>query len=201
MEQTVNISFKFFDQALVQRVIEFTELSGDKKTKEAIKALSQEIKAIYLEKDAAMKQHIQQQLPVLKQAHQNNIAQLEQDLAQGLAEANGQAHDPKELQNIKFGLETACKRAKTKEKNRYNEEIKNLKFQRVFLHEEYTKLIYNVTGVVTPVESLRNKAIETKAAFNLKATLTNKQFYVNLVPLCMLLLIVAAYFIGKSITG
>lgn len=109
--------------------------------------------------------------------------------------------DSKELHNVKFGLETACKRAKLKEKSNYNEAVKELKMDRVFLHEEYTKLIYNVAGVVSPIESVRNKVIETKATLNLKATLTNKQFYVNLVPLCMLMLIIAAYFIGKSITG
>ena len=201
MEQNVNVIFNFFDQALVQRVIDFTELSDDKKTKEAVKAFSEEIKAIYLKKDAELNQQIKDQLPVLKQEHQQNIAQLEQNLARDLAEANSKELDAKEHHNVKFGLETACKRAKIKENNRYNEEIKNLKFQRVFLHEEYTKLIYNVTGVVSPVESLRNKAIESKASFNLKATLTNKQFYVNLVPLFMLMLIIAAYFIGKSITG
>ena len=201
MEQNTTVSFKFFDESLVQRVIDFTELSNDQKTKEATKALSDELKGIYAKQDAALKQHIQQQLPLLKQAHQKNLSQLEQDLAHGLAEANGKNLESKELQNAKFGLETACKRAKIKEKNRYNEQIKELKLQRAFLHEEYTKLAYNVTGVVSPIDSVKNKLIENKATFNLKATLTNKDFYVNLVPLFMLILIIAAYFIGKSITG
>ena len=130
MEQTTNVSFVYFDQALVQRVIDFTEYSSDKKTKEAIKAFSAEIKGIYLTKDAELKQHINAQLPVLKQAHQQNLKQLDEDLANGLAEANGKNLDPKELHNVKFGLETVCKRAKIKEKNRYNEEIKELKLKR-----------------------------------------------------------------------
>ena len=204
METNMIVSFKFFDQALVQRVIDFTELSIDKKTKENIKAFAEEIKNTYSEKDAALKQHIKNQLPVLKQAHRDNLAQLEKDLESDLAKAGsaeGNGSDSKEFKNIKFGLETACKRAKIKEKNRYNEEIKELKLQRVFLHEEYTKLIYNVTGVVSPVESVKNKFIETKATFNLKATVTNKKFYVDMVPMLMLILIIAAYFIGKNITG
>ena len=32
MEQNTNVSLRFFDQALVQRVIDFTELSNDAKT-------------------------------------------------------------------------------------------------------------------------------------------------------------------------
>lgn len=202
MEEKMNVSLKYFDDALVQRVIDFTELSDDKKTKENIKTLSEEIKNIYVTKDTELKQYIKEQLVVLKQAHHNNILELDKNLERDLAEATAKKEsDSKEFHNVKFGLETACRRAKIKEKNRYNEEIKELKLQRVFLHEEYTRLVYNVTGVVSPVESVRNKFIETKAVFNLKATLTKKEFYVNLVPLCMLILVIAAYFIGKNITG
>ena len=201
MENNTNITFKYFDQSLVQRVIDFTELAADKKTKEKVKSFSAEIKEIYLKKDGELKQYIKEKLVALKQEHINNLSELDRGLESDLAAANDKSLDSKELHNVKFGLETACKRAKIKEKNRYNEEIKDIKLERVFLHEEYTKLIYNVTGVISPAESVRNKMIETKATFNLKATLTNKEFYVNLVPLCMLILIVIAYFVGKSITG
>ena len=204
MEQNTNVSLRFFDQALVQRVIDFTELSNDAKTKEKANALKEEIKNIYLKKDVELKQYIKEQLVVLQQQHIANVEQLDKKLVSDLAEATQKQEsnpDSKEFKNVKFGLETACKRAKIQEKNRYNDQIKELKLQRVFLHEEYTKLVYNVTGIVSPVESVRNKFIETQATFNLKATLTNKQFYINLVPLCMLILIIAAYFIGKSITG
>ena len=201
MEQNVTVRFAYFDQDLVQRVIDFTELSDDKKAKETVKAFSEEIKNIYLAKDTELKKYIQEQLVVLKQEHKKTLADLDKNLERDLAAAMANTADSKELNNVKFGLETVCKRAKIKERNTYNEQIKELKMKRVFLHEEYTKLVYNVTGVVTPIESVRNKALETKATFNLKATLTNKQFYVNLVPFCMLMLIVAAYFIGKSITG
>ena len=192
MENNNKISFKYFDQSLVQRVIDFTDLTADKKTKENVKAFSEEIKGIYLKKDDELKQHIKEQLVILKQAHLNNLKELDTNLEKDLAEVNAKGLDAKELHNVKFGLETACKRAKIKEKNRYNEEIKELKLTRVFLHEEYTKLIYNVSGVISPIESLRSKSLETSAVFNLKATLTNKEFYVNLVPLCMLILIIAA---------
>ena len=204
MEEKMNVSLKFFDDALVQRVIDFTELSDDKKTKENINALTEEIKNLYSAKDADLKQHIKEQLVVLKQEHHNNIVELDKNLERDLADANSKKdkeYDAKEYHNVKFGLETACKRAKIKENNRYNEEIKELKLQRAFLHEEYVRLVSNVTGVVSPMDSVKNKFLETQAVFNLKATLTNKEFYVNLIPLCMLILIIAAYFIGKSITG
>ncbi len=201
MENTTNISFKYFDQSLVQRVIDFTELDAEQKTKDLKQQLCSEIKEAYLEKDRELKQYIKDQLPVVKQNHIDNLKALEKNLKKDIAEASEKNLDSKELRNAKFGLETACKRAKIKEKNNYNDEIKELKLSRAFLHEEYTTLIGNVTGVVSPIESLKNKFLETKATFNLKVALTNKQFYVNLVPFFMLVLIIAAYFIGKSITG
>ena len=201
MENNTNISFKYFDQSLVQRVIDFSELADDKKTKESVKSFCDEIKGIYLEKDGELKQQIKEELATLKEQHLANLKELDKNLVRDLEEANGKSLDQKEMHNVKFGIETACKRAKIKERNRYNEEMKELKLKRMFLHEEYTKLVYNVSGVVSPIDSVRNKFIETQAVFNLKATLTNKRFYVNLVPLCMLILIIVAYFIGKSITG
>ena len=204
MENNKIISLKYFDDALVKRVVEFSELSIDNKTMESIKTFKEEIKGIYLEKDASLKESIKERLAALKEEHLNNLNTLETNLVKDLEEVK-MAHsgnlDSKEYKEAKFGLEIACKRAKIKEKNRYNEEIKETKIQRVFLHEEYTKLIYNVTGKVSPVESLRNKIIESKATFNLKASLTNKKFWINLVPLFMLIIVIAAYFIGKSITG
>ena len=165
MEQNTNVSFRFFDQALVQRVIDFTELSADAKTKENSNPLKEEIKNVYLKKDNELKQYITEQLVALKKEHLSNLEQLDKKLASDLTEATKkQETDPKEFKNVKFGLETACKRAKIQEKNRYNEAIKELKLQRVFLHEEYTKLVYNVTGVVSPIESVRNKMIETRAS-------------------------------------
>ena len=202
MENNNTVSFSFFDQALVERVVSFQESgSVDKESKEALKL---EIKNIYKEKDLNLKELIKNELVTLKEEHLNNLKELDENLVKDLEEANktyeGQTKS-KQYKEVKFGLEIACKRAKIKERNRYNEVTKELKLKRVFLHEEYTRLIYNVTGVVSPIESLRSKMIETKAVFNLKATLTNKKTWINLVPLFMLIIVIAAYAIGKSITG
>ena len=198
------IKMKFFDDTLVQRVAEFSELkfSSKEEAKEKIGAFKNEVKNIYKEKDTSLKAEIKKQLGELKQKHLNELKSLDNKLVEDLANLDKQEGlAPKDYKNSKFGLETVCRRAKIKEKTRYNEEIKEIKLQRVFLHEEYTKLIFNITGIVSPIESVRNKFIETLAVFNLKATLTNKKFYVNLVPLFMLILIISAYFIGKRVTG
>ena len=115
MERNTNVVFHFFDQTLVQRVIDFTELSDDTKTREKVSALKEEIKNIYLKKDAELKQYIKEQLVAIKQTHLANVEQLEKKLVSDLKEAT-QEHendpDSKEFKNVKFGLETACKRAK-----------------------------------------------------------------------------------------
>ena len=204
MEKNTIISFNFFEQSLAERVVSFQEAEESLKTKENKEALKQEIKQTYKKLDSDLKQSISEGLAVLKEEHLKKLNQLETDLKNGLEEADkkfAENKDSKEYKNVKFGLEIACKRAKIKEKNNYNDAIKELELKRVFLHEEYTKLIYNLTGVISPLESLRNKAIETKAEFNFKAAITDKKTWINLVPLFMLIIVIAAYFIGKSITG
>ena len=204
MENSTIVKFNFFDQSLVERVVSFQESDESLKTKENKKVLVDEIKQIYKDLDLKLNEEIKQQLVLAKENHIKNLASIEAEMTQGLEQAveeHKDSLDSKEFKNVKFGLEIACKRAKIKEKNRYNEEIKELKLKRMFLHEEYTRLVYNVTGIVSPIESVRSKFLETKAVFNLKATLTNKKTWINLVPLFMLIIIIAAYTIGKNITG
>ena len=50
-------------------------------------------------------------------------------------------------------------------------------------------------------DSIAAKIVETKATFNLKRTLTKKNTWANLVPLFMLIILIAVYFIARSITG
>ena len=197
------VSFNFFEQDIVDRVVSYQE-SDESSQKENKEALKLEIKNIYKQKDSELKELIKKELVTLKEEHLNNVKELEENLINDLAKAakdyEGQLKT-KQYKEVKFGLEIACKRAKIKERNRYNEVTKELKLKRVFLHEEYTRLVYNVTGVISPIESVRSKFIETLAVFNLKATLTNKKTWINLVPLFMLILIIAAYAIGKEVVG
>lgn len=204
MENSTIVKFNFFDQSLVERVVSFQESDESLKTKENKKVLVDEIKQIYKDLDLKLNEEIKQQLVLAKENYIKNLASIEAEMTQGLEQAveeHKDSLDSKEFKNVKFGLEIACKRAKIKEKNRYNEEIKELKLKRMFLHEEYTRLVYNVTGIVSPIESVRSKFLETKAVFNLKASLTNKKTWINLIPLFMLIIVIAAYAIGKEVVG
>ena len=204
MENNMTVKFNYFENDIVERVIAYQSQDDSLKTKESQESLKEEIKKLYQEKDEALKLSIKEGLVQLKEEHQNNLKQLDADLAKGLEEANktySETNDLKEYKNVKFGLETVCKRAKIKENNNYVDSTKELKLKRMFLHEEYTKLVYNVTGVVSPIDSVKSKFIETMAVFNLKAALTNKKTWINLVPLFMLIIIIVAYFIGKNVTG
>ena len=74
-----NIKLKFFEDSLVQRVVDFTELKFASKAeaKEKINVLKTEIKKIYKEKDDSLKQHIKKQLVELKQNHIKTFLGLE----------------------------------------------------------------------------------------------------------------------------
>ena len=129
MENKQTVSFNFFEQELVDRVIHFVNLDESLKTNENKEVLKQEIKIEYKKNDENLKELIANGLVTLKEEHKNNIKSLEEELVSKLAATNEQYADrldSKEYKDVKFGLEIACKRAKIKEKNRYNEEIAEL---------------------------------------------------------------------------
>ena len=58
MENNKIVEFSFFDQSLVNRVVDFQEADESQKTKENQLAFKNEIKQIYKEKDLALKEEI-----------------------------------------------------------------------------------------------------------------------------------------------
>ena len=76
MEKNTTVSFSFFDQALVERVINFTEDQG-LQTKENKEVLKQEIKNIYIKLDNELKQNIASQLVGLKEEHLNLVTRVD----------------------------------------------------------------------------------------------------------------------------
>lgn len=197
---------EYFDSQIVNKVLEFYKLKPEQKSKEEQTALKNEIKCLYLEEDAKLKYEIINSLADLKEEHLLTISKINQELQSNLNMIEGKydKDDKKQLQeykNIKVGHETVAKRARIKENNSYADLIKGEKYKRVTLHLEYTKLVYLITGKVSPIESLRSKSFEMRANLNIKRTLKNKHTWFNLVPWLMLIIIIASYAIGKSITG
>ena len=199
------IRCEYFDSQITEKVIDFYQLNPEQKTKEEQIALKEELKTLYKKLDDELKNEININLVNIKNEHHKTLFSIEQELENELMKLEEKyAIDNKhnqEYKNIKVGHETVAKRAKIKENNNYADLIKNEKYKRVLLHVEYTKLVFLVTGKVSPIDSIRSKSLETKANLNIKRTLKNKHTWFNLVPLFMLILIICAYSIGKNITG
>lgn len=196
-----NYGFKYFNEEIVNEVVAFYDSKSD--DKERASALKAKVKENYKKLDASLKEENKARLAQAKNDYLAKLADLDHEYETNMQEKLEQNKnaDDKELKNIRVGLATVCKRAKIKENNSYVEQTRLIKMKRVALHQEYVKLIYNITGKVSPVDALRAKALEDVAVFNLKRTLKNKKMWINLVPLLMLIVIIAAYAIGKSITG
>ena len=194
-----NFGFVYFNSLLVDEVVKYSE--SREKSKEKEKEIITKIKEEYKKLDSSLKEEIKENLGKEKAEHTKRLDSYYQEKEKSLAEQLKSNLDKKEEKNIKVGIKTVCKRACKKENSSYVEYIRNQKLKRVDLHQEYVKLIYNVSGKVSPFDSLRSKVLENMAVFNLKQSLTNKKFWVNLVPLFMLILIIVAYVIGKNITG
>lgn len=192
-----NYGFKYFDSSYVDKVLTFKE---SPKGKEEEKKLCKEIRDEYKRLDSTLKSNIKNEILKLKENHTNVIAKAKSDKVNQLANVDNTL-DKQEVKNITIGIKTVCKRAIKKENASYVENLKNIKMERVNLHLELVKLLANLTDKVSPFDSVRSKRLETYATFNFKQTITSKRFWVNLVPLFMLILIILAYVIGKNITG
>ena len=79
--------------------------------------------------------------------------------------------------------------------------IQLIKRKRSELYAEYLRVLA-IRGVKeSGADRLNERYLEAYGRFNLKASLSNKKFWIDKVPLFMLILIIAAYYIGKTITG
>ena len=192
-----NFGFKYFDSKYVDKVVAYSE-SG--KNEEEGKLLVKELRSEYKCLDNSLKETIKEELKELKNKHLKEIENAKAKKSKDLSSIDSSLSKSEE-KNIVVGIKTVCKRAIKKENRDYVEAIRTIKYKRVELHLELVKLIANVTDKVSPFDSLRSKHLETSATFNFKQTVTSKRFWVNLVPLFMLILIICAYAIGKNITG
>ncbi len=192
-----NYGFKYFNSDIVNKVVAYSESSKDK---EEGKALVRELKEEYKKLDSKLLADINNELKSLKELHQSKIKEAKETKEKELSSVDTN-QDKSELKNIVVGIKTVCKRSIKKENREYVEAIRLSKSKRVDLHLELVKLIANVTDKVSPLDSVRSKRLENWSTFNFKQTITSKRFWVNLIPLFMLILIIIAYAIGKNITG
>lgn len=197
------VSYVYFEQALID---EATSL--DQTNKEQIGSFREKLKKSYQQKDVALKAEIQKNVAAIAAKYRASCEKIAEEKAANLKEAERNyaaaeqnKQQVREFNNIKKGIETVAKRALIKEKTTYETDVKLEKLRRSDLHNEYLALLNSCSVKTGGADRLRSKYLEIYGTFSLRAALTNKKTWVNLVPLMMLILIIIAYYIGKKITG
>ena len=195
-----------FNKELLEKVSEVSSLSKEERInkKQEIKELVLSLKAEY--KNTLLPQineKISKELEELKNKTRVALKEIEETRVASLNAIKEKIDsNSKEYEDSIKGAEIVAKRARIKENNNYDVLEKDIKLQKLDLYNDYSDLLKVVTGKSRAFQDVINtNAIETKATFNLKRTLTSKSTYTGLVPLFMLIAVIAAFYISNSITG
>ena len=204
-ELKLRSSFSFSEEIL-ERVKEMSFLTKedrlDKKAevKELIQDLKEEYKHELLPK---LQNKIKEDLAELKENTKKALEEIEKTRVEAINSIKEKL-DPstKEYDDSIKGAEIVAKRARIKEHNNYDLLEKDIKLQSLDLYNDYSNLLKVATGKGRALQdAVSTMFLENKATFNLKRTLTSKSTYTGLVPFLMLVAVIAAFYISKSITG
>ena len=175
-------------------------------TKEEKKNLISDLTKQYKVYKAEIKSEIAQDLVKLKEVHDGEMKKIDDEMNAHLATIEEKFKDVDlkckenkalkvEYDNSVKGALIIAKRAKIKENNNYDHEIKTAKLKEFFLHEDYVQIKKRILNQKISFDSAISGFIERKAEFSLKSALKNKQMWVNLIPLFMLIFIAIIYVI------
>ena len=207
-------SYRFLD-TLLEECNKYVDLSKEERAskKEEISALVAKLDANYKSLNKELDEEIAKKLGKLKAEHELELENIEKERRESLenndrnfnsktAEERQSKTVLKEYEDAKKGIEIVAKRARMKENSNYEIQERDAKLLSLDLYNDYSLLVGLVRGKKSRIkDSIAAKIVETKATFNLKRTLTNKKTWANLVPLFMLIILIAVYFIARSITG
>ena len=207
-------SYRFLD-TLLEECNKYVDLSKEERAskKEEISALVAKLDENYKSLNKELDEEIAKKLGKLKAEHELELENIEKERRESLenndrnfnsktAEERQSKTVLKEYEDAKKGIEIVAKRARMKENSNYEIQERDAKLLSLDLYNDYSLLVGLVKGKKNRIkDSIAAKIVETKATFNLKRTLTNKKTWANLVPLFMLIILIAVYFIARSITG
>ena len=154
-----------------------------------------------------------EELKNAEKAHANSLASIEKTRVDGInnieskfASLNENEKALKENivehDNAIKGINIVAKRARIKENNDYDLLLKDIKLKKLYLYNDYAMLLKAATGKESRLKNTINTMIiEKKATVTLKGIISNKTMWTNLVPLAMLIVAIAVFFIAKSITN
>lgn len=205
MEQTEQVNtYLHFDADLIEKASSLKDADKEKKD-----TFRKELQELFKKKDLESKTAIKANLIKIEEDHkkalqefkdlkENSLKKAEEDYLKIQAPTK---KDQRDYSDIRKGIEINCKRSTRKENSSYESLVTNTKLLRKEIHDEYLKILSLAGMKESPVDRLKNKQLEYYGTVNLKASLLSKKFLINKIPLLMLLLIILAYYIGKTITG
>ncbi len=182
-------------------------------TSENKKSLKEKIKEEYKVLLSSLSKEIEEELKNAEKAHANSLASIEKTRVDGInnieskfASLNENEKTLKENivehDNAIKGINIVAKRARIKENNDYDLLLKDIKLKKLYLYNDYAMLLKVATGKESRLKNTINTMIiEKKATVTLKGIISNKTMWTNLVPLAMLIVAIAVFFIAKSITN
>ena len=182
-------------------------------TSENKKSLKEKIKEEYKVLLSSLSKEIEEELKNAEKAHANSLASIEKTRVDGInnieskfASLNENEKALKENivehDNAIKGINIVAKRARIKENNDYDLLLKDIKLKKLYLYNDYAMLLKVATGKESRLKNTINTMIiEKKATVTLKGIISNKTMWTNLVPLAMLIVAIAVFFIAKSITN
>jgi len=182
-------------------------------TSENKKSLKEKIKEEYKVLLSSLSKEIEEELKNAENVHANSLASIEKTRVDGInnieskfASLNENEKTLKENivehDNAIKGINIVAKRARIKENNDYDLLLKDIKLKKLYLYNDYAMLLKVATGKESRLKNTINTMIiEKKATVTLKGIISNKTMWTNLVPLAMLIVAIAVFFIAKSITN
>ena len=182
-------------------------------TSENKKSLTEKIKEEYKVLLSSLSKEIEEELKNAEKSHANSLASIEKTRVDGInnieskfASLNENEKTLKENivehDNAIKGINIVAKRARIKENNDYDLLLKDIKLKKLYLYNDYAMLLKVATGKESRLKNTINTMIiEKKATVTLKGIISNKTMWTNLVPLAMLIVAIAVFFIAKSITN
>ena len=182
-------------------------------TSENKKSLKEKIKEEYKVLLSSLSKEIEEELKNAEKAHAHSLASIEKTRVDGInnieskfASLNENEKALKENivehDNAIKGINIVAKRARIKENNDYDLLLKDIKLKKLYLYNDYAMLLKVATGKESRLKNTINTMIiEKKATVTLKGIISNKTMWTNLVPLAMLIVAIAVFFIAKSITN
>ena len=201
-----------FSSNLISKANEFSLLSKEERAsrKEEISSLLKELRTEFVSLKKELKSKVDASKKEIEAKHKVTLSELDATSKSHLDEIqakynsiqNKTKFDDVEYKNSIKGAKVVAKRARIKENNAFDLAIKDENTLIEFLYNDYIELHKMIKGSkVAPILETEKLFGVFASTFSFKKMICNKSTWINLIPFLMLVCLIVAFFIAKSITG